>query len=124
AGEELARAGIIAPFLGRWLAFCFSVALGGLLLTGRRRSFANPFGAVTGLKYGPVQEGRGRSEKRFSTPFGLLDKSIFRSLTRNFLLTLSALVFVFLIFTVSELLRFIAQNHFGASIVTRYLLYL
>ena len=124
AGEQLGRAGTIAPFLGPWVPLCFSFALGGLLLAGRRRALANPFGAFTGLRYGSVQGGRGGSKKRFSTPFGLLDKSIFRSLTRNFLLTISALVFVFLIFTVSELLRFIALNHVGASIVTRYLLYL
>jgi lipopolysaccharide export system permease protein len=54
----------------------------------------------------------------------LLDTSLFRTLTSSFLTAFVALVFIFLIFTLFELWRFISTNHVPAGVVARYLLYL
>jgi LPS export ABC transporter permease LptG len=54
----------------------------------------------------------------------LLDTSLFRTLSVSFVLTFVSLVFIFLIFTLFELWRFIGTNHVPAGVVARYLLYL
>jgi LPS export ABC transporter permease LptG len=47
-----------------------------------------------------------------------------KSVAWNFLLVVSALVLVFFVFTLFELLRFIARNHVSAGVVARYFVYL
>jgi LPS export ABC transporter permease LptG len=124
AGEQLGRAGTVAPVFGSWLPFGISVVCGVLLLLGKRRTFINPLSAIS-LGRVKFEWGRGQvSGKRMFSLLGLIDTSIFWSLARNFLLALCVLIFVFLIFTVSELLRFIAVNNVSTSVVTLYLLYL
>ncbi len=54
----------------------------------------------------------------------LLDTSLFRTLTATFVVAFLALVFIFLIFTLFELWRFISTNHVPAGVVGKYLLYL
>ncbi|HKP45729.1 MAG TPA: LptF/LptG family permease, partial [Pyrinomonadaceae bacterium] len=54
----------------------------------------------------------------------LLDTNLFRTLTASFILAFTSLVFIFLIFTLFELWRFISSNHVGSGVVARYLLYL
>ncbi len=60
----------------------------------------------------------------YVSPLGLLDKSIFKSLAASFLLVVTSLVVIFLVFTLFELLRFIAAHRTGFSVVLRYLLFL
>jgi lipopolysaccharide export LptBFGC system permease protein LptF len=76
----------------------------------------------------PKRETGGRREtltrKGYISLLGLLDKSIFKSLAANFLLVVSAMVAIFLVFTLFELLRFIAVNRTGATVVVRYMLFL
>lgn len=124
AGEQLARAGSVAPVFGAWLPFAFSVGAGGLLLFGRRRVFGNPLGKII-LRRKALEGGskRGPRVRGFSV-LGLIDRTVFWSLVRNFLLTLCVLVSIFLIFTASELLRFMVGNHIAASVLSLYLLYL
>jgi LPS export ABC transporter permease LptG len=127
AGEQLGRAGSVPPVLGSWLAFGTAVLTGSLLMLSRHRNFRFPLRkASTKLKRAAGGGGRGEAltRKGYVSLLGLLDKSIFKALATNFLLVVSALVAIFLIFTLFELLRFIAANRTGASIVVRYMLFL
>jgi lipopolysaccharide export LptBFGC system permease protein LptF len=127
AGEQLGRAGTVPPILGSWLAFATAVCAGLLLLFTRRWSFTFPIYRPAG-KILTAGEGRGGTtvtvKGRYVALLGLLDKSIFKSLAANFLLIVSALVSIFLIFTLFELIRFIAANGTSPALVVRYLLYL
>jgi LPS export ABC transporter permease LptG len=124
AGEQLGRAGTVSPVLGSWLAFSTAVATGSLLLVVRRRNIDFSFAKIR-LKPKAGSGGREQSVRRaYLSLLGLLDKSIFRSLALNFLLILSALVSIFLIFTLFELLRFIALNRTVPTVILRYLLFL
>ena len=125
AGEQLGRAGTIPPILGSWLAFVTAVCAGLLLLFTRRWSFTFPIYKPAGKTQRAEEGGGGATDDvRYVTLLGLLDKSIFKSLAANFLLIVSALVSIFLIFTLFELIRFIAVNGTAPALVVRYLLYL
>ncbi len=125
AGEQLARASSLAPALGVWLPFLFSVCVGVLLLLGRRRASGIPFGRISLRRRGPFEGEVKRGSRWWGVSIlGLIDRGVFWSLSRNFLLTLSVLVFIFLIFTASELLRFMVGNHVATSVLMLYLLYL
>lgn len=127
AGEQLARAGTVPPLLGSWLAFVTAVCAGFLLLFTRRWSFTFPIYRPAGKVLKAPEGGGGTTvnvKGRYVALLGLLDKSIFKSLAANFLLIVSALVSIFLIFTLFELIRFIAANGTSPALVVRYLLYL
>lgn len=124
AGEQLGRAGSLHPILGSWLAFGAAVLAAILLMLSRHRTFRFSLRSAA-RKPGRVSAGRGKSLKPIRVSLlGLLDKSIFKSLAVNFLLVVSALVAIFLVFTLFELLRFIAANRTGTSAVVRYMLFL
>ena len=124
AGEQLGRAGSVHPILGSWLAFGAAVVAAILLMLSRRRAFRFSFRRAA-PKPGRAHAGRGESLKPIRVSLlGLLDKSIFKSLAVNFLLVVSALVSIFLVFTLFELLRFIAANRTGTSVIVRYMLFL
>jgi LPS export ABC transporter permease LptG len=125
AGEQFARGGSVPPFLGSWLAFVLAVCAGFLLLLTKRWSFTIPIYKHAWRLYGaPVGVRNSSSGGRYVALLGLLDKSIFQSLAANFLLIVSALISIFLIFTLFELIRFIAANNTAPALVGRYLLYL
>jgi LPS export ABC transporter permease LptG len=124
-GEQLGRAGTISPVFGSWLAFASALVAGILLLISKRRNFT--FAPAKIMRPETKSGGEVREEPIRKGSFqllGLLDKSIFRSLAINFLLIVSALVSIFIIFTLFELLRFIALNRTAPSVVIRYLLFL
>jgi LPS export ABC transporter permease LptG len=124
-GEQMWRAGLVSPIPGAWLAFGVSVLAGGAIIASYRRHFNFPqrlFGRGAG---GEAQGGRGGAARpRRSNPLGLLDRSIIGSLLKNFLLVLAALTSVFFIFTLFELLRFLAAGGNTATLVLRYLFFL
>jgi LPS export ABC transporter permease LptG len=125
AGEQLGRAGTVPPILGSWLAFFTAVCAGFLLLFTRRWSFTFPmYKPASKIQRATEDAGGTRAGGRYVALLGLLDKSIFKSLAANFLLIVSALVSIFLIFTLFELIRFIAANDTAPALVVRYLLYL
>jgi LPS export ABC transporter permease LptG len=125
AGEQLGRAGTVPPFVGSWLAFATAVCAGCLLLFTKRWSFTFPTLKPTSkAQKAPVGLKNGSVGGRYIALLGLLDKSIFNSLAANFLLIVSGLVSIFLIFTLFELIRFIATHGTAPGIVVRYLLYL
>src|SRR5215213_1263138 len=125
AGEQLGRAGTLPPVLGSWLAFITAIPCGILLLAARRRHFgfrfkrARPEGEVRTQG----QRASGAEKRRPFVP-GLLDRDVLKSVARNFLLIVSTLVLVFFVFTLFELLRFIARNNVSAAVVARYFVYL
>jgi LPS export ABC transporter permease LptF/LPS export ABC transporter permease LptG len=125
AGEQLGRAGTLPPAFGAWLAFITAVPCGLLLLAARRRHFGFGFSSRV-AETGPRSASARASGARGARPFipGLLDRDILKSVARNFALIVSTLVFVFFVFTLFELLRFIARNHVSASLVARYFIYL
>lgn len=128
-GESIARNGGGHVVFGEWLAsaviLIFSLLLlvfnrlpainlkDRLLRVGRRGGRAQ-FAAVTDHTVGAGRSG-------FPS---LLDTSLFRTLTSSFLIAFVALVFIFLIFTLFELWRFIGRNNVPAGVIARYLLYL
>jgi LPS export ABC transporter permease LptG len=125
AGEQLGRAGTVPPLLGSWLAFITAVCAGCLLLFTRRWSFTFPIYRPAGkVLKAPDGEVETKAGGRYVALLGLLDKSIFKSLATNFLLIVSALISIFLVFTLFELLRFIAAHGTAPALVVRYLLYL
>lgn len=124
AGEQLGRAGSVPPVLGAWLAFGIAVLAGALLMLSRSRNFSFSLRSAP-PKPTRVSGGRGESfEPVRVSLLGLLDTSIFKSLAVNFLLVVSALVTIFMVFTLFELLRFIAANRTGTYVVVRYMLFL
>lgn len=125
AGEQLGRAGTVPPLLGSWLAFFTAVCAGFLLLFTKRWSYTFPIYKPLGrLLKAPEGAGNAKASGRYVALLGLLDKSIFKSLATNFLLIVSALIAIFLIFTLFELIRFIAAHGTAPAMVVRYLLYL
>jgi LPS export ABC transporter permease LptG len=124
AGEQLVRAGALPLPVGSWLAFGSAVLCGALLFLTRQRSLRLP---SVWPSFGRGQGGGMEStavRRSYSYAPGLLDRAILRSVAWDFALALSSLVLAFLVFTLFELLRFIALNHAGASLVARYFLFL
>lgn len=128
-GESIARNNAGHVVLGEWLASGVILILSLLLLVfnrlpainlrnrllrGGRRSSSAETAAITDHTVGAGRSG-------FPS---LLDTSLFRTLTASFLTAFVALVFIFLIFTLFELWRFIGTNHVPAGVVAKYLLYL
>ena len=131
-GDYLVKVGTVSPAQGAWLATGLAFAAGwGLLLTADRTLFGRANFALRRGGRGRVaadaevrRTPRSRTGHRFSLISGLLDRGIALSLTLYFLAAIFVMVGVFLIFTVFELLRFIAVSGASASMVARYLWYL
>jgi len=124
-GEQLARGGTLPPILGAWLAFAMAIPCGLLLLAARRRHFGFRLQRARPSSDLSVQVKRADVEgkRRVFVP-GLLDSDVLKSVARNFLLIVSTLVLIFFVFTLFELLRFIARNHVSPVLVARYFIYL
>ncbi|MEO7970700.1 MAG: LptF/LptG family permease, partial [bacterium] len=128
-GESIARNSGRHIVFGEWLASAVILILSLLLLIFNRlpalnlknrllRSSRRDVGAQSAA-FSDHTVGAGRS----GFP-SLLDTSLFRTLTSSFVTAFFALVFIFLIFTLFELWRFIGRNNVPAGVIARYLLYL
>lgn len=125
AGEQLVRAGVLPLPIGSWLAFGSAALCAALLFLTRYRSLRTPAAWLSfGLRPKVAWASSVEVRRRYSSVLGLLDRTILKSIAWDFSLTLSSLVLAFLIFTLFELLRFIALNHAGAPLVARYFLFL
>jgi LPS export ABC transporter permease LptF/LPS export ABC transporter permease LptG len=124
AGEQIGRAGLVQPFVGAWLAFCLATACSILLLLTRYRNFRLPLKGRLRLEATQKKRREAAGGSWEQSLLGLLDRKIFKAVVWNFSLTFLSLVLIFIIFTLFELLRFIALNHVGGSVVARYLLFL
>ena len=128
-GESIARNSAGHVVFGEWLAsgvilifsllLLFFNRLPAINLTQRLLQTGSRDGSAQSLDLTDHTVGAGRS----GFP-SLLDTSLFRTLTVSFVTAFFALVFIFLIFTLFELWRFIGANHVPAGVISRYLLYL
>jgi LPS export ABC transporter permease LptG len=128
-GESMARSDTLSPIVGEWLGSAAILFLSFALLA------FNQFPAATlknrvllalrrnTVRRSPIHREHTVGAGRSGFP-SLLDTSLFRTLTVSFVLAFVSLVFIFLIFTLFELWRFIGTNHVPAGVVGRYLLYL
>jgi LPS export ABC transporter permease LptG len=127
AGEQLARAGVVSPIVGSWLAFCVSIVCFLSLFWTRYLNFnaASSF-FIRRPEAKTLPQGRReiQREQLVWSLLGLLDRKIFKSLTWNFFLTFSSLITIFVIFTFFELLRFIALNRISGLTVAKYFIFL
>lgn len=129
-GDQMARTGTLPIALGTWLATGAVLLFGAwLLFMGDRKYFFPMILPVKETAQGGspgTTEGKGSARQSALRPgfLGLLDRYMLRSLSWNFTLATLTLVIIFLIFTLFELLRFIAATGAGAWLVARYLLFL
>lgn len=126
-GDYLVKTGAASPAQGAWLATGLFFLGGWVLLATSYRTFLriNLFKRRGGGETADVRHLRqSRPSRRVSLISGLMDRSITFSLALYFSTALVVMVGVFLVFTVFELLRFIAITGPGAGIVARYLWYL
>lgn len=127
-GESIARNNSGHVVFGEWLASAVVLVFSLLLLVFNRLPAINLKSRLQGGR----RKSRAQSAALTDHTVGagrsgfpsLLDTSLFRTLTSSFLTAFVALVFIFLIFTLFELWRFIGTNHVPAGVITRYLLYL
>ena len=126
AGEQLARGRVIQPWLGSWLAFSVMLGAGVILAAFGTRIRSAPM-LRSPRRSAPAEakaKEAGSGRRRLVAFLGLLDRDLLRSLASNFLLSFIALTFVFLVFTLFELLRFVVQSRAGYQLVAQYLVYL
>lgn len=129
AGESMARAGTISPYIGPWLATVLTVGMTlFLLFKGRISSSSFGWFPVRKKKVETVISQPAKSKATFETGTwgfpSLMDATLFRTLIVSFLLCFVALAAIFNIFTLFELWRFIAVTNPGSGLVARYLLFL
>ncbi len=142
-GEQMSRAGTLAPRIGMWMATALTVACSLLLLftdgnKGLRRIFRIFSGSKRSVE--AARQGSGTANSNVATAVGsgklsgssvrllgfpsLLDISIVRVLAISFGFVSLSLTAVFLIFTLFELWRAIIENSAETGVVIRYLLFL
>ncbi|MGB8508873.1 MAG: LptF/LptG family permease [Pyrinomonadaceae bacterium] len=124
AGEQLGRTGQVSPVVGAWSAFGVALLAGFLLII-------NKWGNLNGHKFivafkpkGQTYVAKPKEGRRRIGSIGLLDKSIFKTLSQYFVSTFVVMIFVFFIFTIFEMLRFITWTASGLSLFLRYMLFL
>ncbi len=128
-GESMARSSATSPVIGEWLASAVILFFSLLLLVFNRlpaislkkRFVRSAHRESTAVSPAFHEHTVGAGRSGFPS---LLDTSLFRTLAVSFALAFASLVFIFLIFTLFELWRFIGSNHVPAGVVARYLLYL
>jgi LPS export ABC transporter permease LptG len=120
-GEHLSRSGVLRPEIGSWLATGLASAVGLISLYFNERNVSG--GIRVRLLSSATASVRARAGRaRNSILLGLLDRSVLRAVFFNFILAYASLLFIFLIFTLFELLRFISGSEW--RLVFLYLLYL
>jgi lipopolysaccharide export LptBFGC system permease protein LptF len=121
-GEQLSRSGALPPQVGNWLATALAAAVGLISLFINERNVSGGIHARL-LTSGTSSAARAKAGRaRNSILLGLLDRSLLQAVFFNFMLAYAALLLIFLIFTLFELLRFISSSEW--RLVFLYLLYL
>jgi LPS export ABC transporter permease LptG/LPS export ABC transporter permease LptF len=129
AGEQLARAGTVTPFVGAWLASLVTVICGLVLMVTRRGSFLRRAKAVTRKKSPEVAgqlEGApsDNAKVRLLSFPSLMDVDVLRTILLSFTVAFISLMAIFLIFTLFELWRFIITKGIRLGLVGEYLFFL
>lgn len=132
AGEQMARAGTIAPPVGAWLASLATIACGFVLLLAGRLNFLRWAREVLSPVKRPVSiedkvkefsSGDAGKVRLLSFP-SLMDVDVIRTILLSFTVAFISLIAIFLIFTLFELWRFIITRGVGLGTVGQYLLFL
>jgi LPS export ABC transporter permease LptF len=123
AGEQLARVGVLSPFIGVWSATLAALILGGWWLINTRSGISHSINL--NLPENFLQKFRNRTQKRFNFPFfGLLERELLFETGRWLFVAISALTFLYLIFTAFDLWKFVGNTPNGSIILAEYLLFL
>ena len=135
-GEQSARAGLVPTLFGGWLATMIVGLTAVYLLRGSSRRIQGrlklpalwPFGFRRPPKDVPVKAANARQTSAFSRfefgLFGLLERDFLQNLFWYFVFTSLALVSLFHVFTVFEVLKGVTSNARGVSLLLKYLLLL
>ncbi|MDT4898614.1 MAG: lipopolysaccharide export system permease protein lptG [Acidobacteriota bacterium] len=130
AGEQLARAGTVAPFLGGWLASFVTLVCGlVLMVAGRgnilRRARENWRRKRTeSLKGRPQRPSLGNVKVRLLSFPSLMDVDVLRKIIGSFTVAFVSLIATFQVFTLFDLWRFIIAKGVRLGTVGEYLLFL
>ena len=126
-GEQLARVGVVSVILGGLIPFAGSVAAAVWFSLSRRVDVLS--GAANYVRMAAARLRTKPNKIRAGSLFvdlttGLRDFDIIRNLLKNFVLTLSFLAAIFIIFTAFELWKFAGTFDGGMFLLSKYLLYL
>lgn len=144
-GEQMARAGTIGVALGTWMATLSSITCSLFMLFARQQlrllrihllrkdistsdnesdtSLSPKFNLNSTASSNHPHLHPPQSRHRLGLT-SLLDASVLRSLSLNFIAAIVSLITIFQIFTLLELWRFIAATATGANMVIKYLVFL
>lgn len=126
-GEQLARTNIISAFTAGFFPILISLLMIIYFNSSARLLSKKYFNTVAEKIGGRGQTYRNEISKKvfyFNLSSGILDLDIIFNLIRYFLLTFSFLTFIYLIFTVFELWKFVADLNNGIELLTKYLIFL
>jgi len=109
-GEHLSRRGAIPPQIGSWLATAVALATGLFAVVLNRQRVAS-WQFTRKLFFSNTASIRASGSRiRSFMLLGLLDQSLLRAMSFNFVLAYITLLGIFLLFTLFELLRFITNT--------------
>jgi LPS export ABC transporter permease LptF/LPS export ABC transporter permease LptG len=136
SGEQIARSGAAPPAVGIWLTTVVSVGFSlvllfknsGSILGGLRRgthgAAAGPAAAAApAVTPGKRAGGRAAGGRLLSFP-SLLDTSVLRSLFLSLLFAFASLAAIFLMFTLLESWRAVAETGVALSLIGKYIFFL
>lgn len=129
-GEQLARAKVISPLVGSWMADCVMVALALMFLITARHRLRGLAGLRFRLPNLPTRTSILRNRFVGSATAGhwgfpsLLDAAMLRTLVVSFVVSFASLISIVNIFTLFELWKSIISNRVPAAIVVKYFLFL
>jgi LPS export ABC transporter permease LptG/LPS export ABC transporter permease LptF len=132
AGEQMARAGTLPPVVGMWLATALMIGVAlALIITSDRNILGwlargKRTETVNSTLASPVSNRRmakSGSTRLLSFP-SLLDMSMLRALSLSLLFAFAALAAIFLIFTLLESWRAVAETGVALGLLGQYVLFL
>ena len=129
-GEQIARAGTVAPFVGAWLASLVTLVCAFILMVAGRGDILWRRTGIVRKERAMVVAGKleesssGDARARFLSFPSLMDMDVLYKVTLNFIVSFISLLAIFLIFTLFELWRFVITKGIGLEMVGEYLLFL
>lgn len=129
-GEQLARAGTVAPLIGGWMASVVTLVCGIVLMLAGRRNFWRRLREVWSSQREavPADDAQGalpgKGKVRLLNFPSLMDVDVLRTIIVSFIVAFVSLIAIFLVFTLFELWRFIAARGVSFGTVGEYLLFL
>ena len=130
AGEQMARAGTVSPWIGGWMASFVTLVCGLIVMVAGRGNLLGRASVAWGRKGNTSLESKlqrqssGNGKVRLLSFPSLMDVDVLRTMIASFTAAFVALIAIFLVFTLFELWRFIAIRGVGFGTVGEYLLFL